>query len=142
MHYKKTFWIVFREGDFAIKRLFKRGFGHVYAITKDDFNWIGIDPQNRFLRFEILPYKTDQDVAAAILNAGSCKILEVEIDGLESHMFSLNPISLLNCVSQIKYLLGLRVLAQTPYRLYRRLLRMRDKNNYKYPIKSVTELGG
>lgn len=117
-------WLVFKDGEFRISWMFKKGFSHVFLIINDGFNWIVLSPDTGILTIKILPYPIDKDVIYILSGIKSMTILEVETeydDGREKVFARFMPG--FTCVSIAKYYLGLRWLTITPYRLYKKLLK-------------------
>lgn len=129
MTHLKTYWVFFRDGDNWFQRWFlKKDFGHIFLLTKDKYNWILIDPLPDFLNTTVLSYRVDEDVPGKIskMTQAKCVLITVDKDITGRQKFrpamALIP-RFVSCVGIVKYILGLRSNALTPYGLYKELLK-------------------
>lgn len=135
-----TIWLIFRGTKLPLLRYLKYPFGHVLGLTKDEFNWMVVDPMHFRLYPFIVSSSPKEDLPNQIKRQeDGVIVLKVVIDADYEpvHIFRL---SLFTCVSIMKYFLGLKIFAFTPYRLYKKLLKMRDSGNYRSPIVSVEQI--
>ena len=138
----QTVWLIFRETKLPLLRFLRKPFGHVIGITRDDFNWLVVDPMHFRLRSFILDYPAKENLPDIIKrHEKNVRILKIVIDDTYEpvHIFRL---SLFTCVSVMKYYLGVRLFAFTPYRLYKKLLKMQNGGNRPAPIISVEHIKG
>ncbi len=133
---EKEYWIIFTQGiTHWITRWLKRDFSHIWLLTKDEFNWIAINPTRRYLQFEILPLSIAEDPFKHYdIKAGA--ILKITFTNRDDKT-QFGSVGLLNCVTWSKYVLGLRIWCLTPFGLYRRLLRFKPDDLAKHNIKSI-----
>ncbi len=107
---KKTYWIVFKNaGDSpAWWTLFmKSGFEHCLILTQDEFNWYICDPTCRRLTFEILYYNPTYNFPHALRTQAKTKIIQITMSPLKKN-FILRKLFLYNCVTMVKYFIGLK----------------------------------
>lgn len=119
----KVAFVIFRDGTMRWNRIFKKGFGHVSVMYKDDFNWVAICPDVTILSINILPYSASIDIIEQLMAYPEFTILEVKVRVSPSGRWWARFMPGFTCVSLTKYYLGLRWLNITPYSLYKRLLR-------------------
>lgn len=131
----KEFWLVFSDGVHPICKFMKRGYSHVYVITRDEYNWIKANPEQAYLRFTILPYAIDEDaprlerpVLSTVLKL---KTARRSSEGIYSYF------GFMNCVNYVQYMLGIKTSAFTPYGLYKRLLNMTDSQKHRLGIQNI-----
>lgn len=133
MNGTKTYWLVFTNGDSEVHKLMKSGFGHVFLLMRDEYNWMLIDPRAKCLDVDILPNDIRDNVPKLFKDNGN-RVLEIEAKVVKK-----NKPRLLNylipryvtCTSVIKYVLGIKLMGITPYSLYRRLCKMKHNGFYK-----------
>jgi hypothetical protein len=130
--------VVFTHSEHPWQILLKRNFGHCYILTHDAFNWLKLNPTRLFLHSEILPYSANQP-AHTITTKPTDHVLRLTMyhkDGVRSF----GGIGLRNCVTITKYMLGLPIRALTPYKLFKALLSLTDKQRNLYGIQSVQKV--
>lgn len=114
-------------------------FSHVYAIFKDQYNWINVDPHFNRLGVYIMNYDIDEHVPLIIGNDANVEVLEIKVK--DSNDINYIPrLCILNCVSIIKYILGLKLFSITPNQLYNKLIYLSQQNEdilNKYNINSI-----
>jgi hypothetical protein len=134
----REYWVVFSESKHWSGNLLAKNCSHCYVITRDKFNWIKLDGQQRRLGVEILPYRHDEDaprIEAKHLN----KILHVKMyRGSTKGVHKL--LGLTNCVTFVKYVLGVKVWSLTPYQLFKALLRLDRSQMNQQGIVSVHQI--
>lgn len=133
----KEYWIGFRSAQYFVRHLMKKDFGHVYIICKDKFNWVQIDPRNASLEVYILPYKPEDDVPKILNENLRHRFIRFHVEQKINKWPNLNPFKMIHCVNIVKYVLGIRVWAVTPYKLYRKLLRLTPKQMKKMGIHKI-----
>lgn len=120
-------WVFFCDNNSVKNSFLKKNYRHSFIITRDQFNWILIDPENKQLTVKILPYSTSFDLPKKILGECldySCIKLEIK-DKKKKHICL--PWRFFTCVGIVKYSLGLSIHALTPYRLYKKLKKLENK---------------
>lgn len=121
-------WIFFRKGKHCWQHLLKPGYGHIFIIARDDYNWVLIDPLFSFLSIKILNYNIKENVVEKIKSGyevSDCFYIKLKDVPYKSH-FKLNIFNPINCVGAIKYYLGIKKwYIITPYQLVRYLLQKR-----------------
>jgi hypothetical protein len=129
-------WLVFKQGEgYWLQKFLKKGFGHVLMVSKDEYNWIFHDPHRLRLTHGIAPYKVTEPVPRLLRNEGYTVLKITFFD--RSTKNSIRHSRLNNCVSFIKYALGIRIRAITPYSLYRKLLRLSERDKFRNGIRTV-----
>lgn len=134
IHTKKVF-VVFKESeDYRIspKKFLRHGFGHVFVVMTDNEevhgnthkNCIQVDPLFSNMNFYTF-LVSEKDLIKAFDIPGYTA-LELVIEVMEPE-FNLMGFKLFTCVSIIKYILGIKCFAITPYQLFKRLLKMQGK---------------
>lgn len=131
----KEYWVVFTRGTHWVNKVLKKNFSHCYVVTRDQYNWIVINPTRLYLDVQIKPVPLDVDLAKLIRKPHDT-VLKIEIYERASEV-NFKSIGLINCVTHVKYILGLRVRAITPFRLYKKLLGLSQVDKNKHGIKSI-----
>lgn len=133
---KKEYWVIFTQGvTHWITRWLKPDFSHIWLLTHDEFNWIAINPTRRYLQFEILPLRI-QDNPFMHYNIQAGGIVKITFKKRDDTL-QFGTFGLLNCVTWSKYVLGLRIWCLTPFGLYRRLIRFKAGDLAKHHIDSI-----
>lgn len=122
----KEFWIGFTRGCYRMSRFLKKGFQHTYVLTKDYDNWIELNPRNHALEFFVLPFKLEVDVPGLLVREKGHSCIYVKIEHRKKKNPNFNIFSTVHCVNIVKYIVGIKVFAYTPYQLYTGLLEMGD----------------
>ncbi len=133
----KEYWIGFRAAQYFIRHLMKKDFGHVYIIAKDQFNWVQIDPRNASLEVCILAFKPEDDVPEILNEKYGHRFIRVEVEQKINKWPNLNPFKMIHCVNIVKYILGIKMWAVTPYKLYKKLLKMTPRQLKKRRILKI-----
>lgn len=134
----RTGWIVFAEGQHILSRFLKPGFRHVYYITKDEHNWLIMDPTSGSLTCTILPYGPEEDVIRLFKSYRDVTaILKIDTIHVPWKTLNYNPLRMVNCVNIIKYICGIKSWAWTPYQLFKSLTKQSKNNKYVHGISSV-----
>ena len=129
MNHLKTYWVFFRDGENWLQRwVLKKDFGHIFLLTKDKYNWIFIDPLPDFLNTIILSYRAEEDVPAKIVEMTGARFVLINVEKDITRKQKIRPVAafiprFVSCVGIVKYILGLRSRAITPYGLYKELLK-------------------
>lgn len=116
-------WLVFAEGQgHWWQRLLRPGFGHVYALRWDGWNWICLDPALGFTDIHVLPVASPE--ISDVVSTECCVILRVEVWRERCRYRVPWVLAPWTCVEQIKGLLGIRAThVITPYQLFKHLSR-------------------
>ena len=117
-------WFVFQDTTLWRQRFLKRGFGHVFYLGRDKYNWFLINPLERYCQFTILsnPIKERLDLAA---KEKYTKVIYIEYT---DNLIGEKPPcwgGFLNCTTASAYLVGIRTGLCTPYQFYKKLLKMK-----------------
>ena len=121
----KEFWVGFRDASYFVRHFLKSDYQHVYILYKDGGKWIELNPRNHALEAFILPYDPKKvDVPALIHKDHGHPFLRLKIEQRGRKQPNLNIFRTIHCVNVVKYILGIRVWALTPYQLYKRLSKM------------------
>lgn len=129
------FWIVFSDSEDWIRYFLKQNFSHCYVLTKDKFNWMILNPERLYLRTEIAPYPADEDLIKIFIKPHETVL---KISFMPRHTTTRFGIcGMFSCVTLVRYLLGLRIKALTPYSLYKKLVKLDDKKMNKMRLSSV-----
>lgn len=133
------YYVVFTQGVSGIyPKILKRNFSHIYIITKDQFNWILLNPTRLYLQPVILPCSIDELPFNQVCKYDDT-VLHVRF-GKRDDTQLYGKFGMLNCVTLAKYMLGLRVNCLTPFSLYKRLLNLCPSEKETHAILSVKEL--
>jgi hypothetical protein len=135
--YSDTYWIIFTDSEHRFFRaVLKKGFGHVYVLTKDKYNWIILDPKQSALVAQILPISVD-NFAPTIISHKHDTILQVEFYKRDNRRH-FGFFGFRTCVVMVKYLLGLiNHKGFTPYGFFRTLLRTTRTERNMMGIKDI-----
>ncbi len=129
-------WLIFKSGEgYWLGRFFKKGFGHVLYLTKDEYNWMAHDPHKLRLCSFVPSYKVGEDLPRLLRNDGYTVLKITFFD--RSTKTKMRHSRLNNCVSFVKYALGIKVFAFTPYGLFKKLLRLNERQRFKNGIRNV-----
>ena len=132
----QDFWIIFKQGNGAwFQRFLRQGFGHCFVLTHDSYNWIVLDPHRLKLVFTIPPYQLTENVPRMMVYEGFRVVKITTFDRATYKTGGHSPFS--NCVSFVKYCLGIKLFCFTPYGLYKSLLRLSSKNQSRKGIRKV-----
>lgn len=131
----QEYYIVFTQGVHWIAKLLKPNFSHIYIITRDDYNWIVLNPTRGFLQVGIAAVSITEPLPMMVALPADT-ILKVIIDKRDSGKL-FGYFKLINCVTAVKYILGLRLCAVTPFQLFSRLLNFKPKDYKKHHIVSI-----
>lgn len=123
----KECWVVFKHSTHWSQRFLKSGFGHCYVLTKDKYCWYTVDPRTHGLQMQILGCPVTDDVPRMLKNDGNTVVRVMSYD-IRKHRLHFRFPCLVNCVTLVKYILGIKATAFTPYQLYKKL---KSKTNFK-----------
>lgn len=136
---QQDIWLVFKSAeDYWVQRFCKKGFGHVLLITRDKYNWMYLDPHQLKLTFGISPFKASDDLPRLLRKEGHT-VLHVTLFDRATHK-KLRYMALCNCVSFVKYALGLSIRSFTPYGLFKNLLTLSEKQKFKNGVVSARQV--
>lgn len=117
------YWIVFTQGHTHwITRWLKRDFSHIYLITRDEYNWLAMNPTRLYLQVFIPPERASHPFPANVIREGDTVLRITFRRRDDTRQFG--SVGMLNCVTWARYILGLRLWCVTPYGLYRKLVRL------------------
>ncbi len=114
------YWIVFTSGKHWITRFLKRQYGHVFLITKDDFNWMKINPGFDRTEPMILNVGYDFNVPQYLSSQGN-KVVHLRTG---SPRLKLGRWHIRTCVKECESILGIKLQGLTPWRAYKKLAKM------------------
>lgn len=132
----QDYWLVFKQSNgYWLQKFLRFGFGHVFVITRDEYNWMVIDPHKLKLVTAIAPYKATENFPRMLVGDGY-KVIRISTYDRSTNkkLFYWQPNF---CVPMVKYILGIKVGAWTPYGLYKKLLRLNEGQKHATGIKSV-----
>lgn len=131
----KEYWLIFTQGNQLISHFLKKNCSHVYVLTRDKYNWIILNPMRLFLHVEIPAVPIHADLPRMMRGLHD-KVIKITIHQRKStKMF--RRFGIFSCVSFALYLIGLRIYALTPFRLYKRLLHLTNKELNSHGIQSI-----
>jgi hypothetical protein len=143
----KHYWLIFSKGKSSFQNKICKNLGHVSVLARDKYNWYILDPRPDRLAVEILPYEISDNVPLKLKRKNqSLKILKVAVNHVTdkeeicwTHIFMPHFV---NCTTIVKYLIGIKIKAYTPYALYKKLKRRRKlaKRFIKNYILDVEEI--
>lgn len=128
------YYVVFTQGVHWIAKLLRRNFSHIYVLTKDQYNWLLLNPTRLYLQAMIPPAPVSQFPGDMIHHNDS--VIKIVFRQRNSRK-QFGYVGLLNCVTWTKYMLGLRVSSLTPWRLYNRLLKFTTDDRRRHGIISI-----
>lgn len=135
------YYVIFTQGvTHWITRWLKPNFSHIYIVTRDEYNWIILNPTRLYLQVIIPAASINDDYPRSMLKPDdSClKLTFTQRDDTQQF----GSVGLLNCVQWSKYVLGLRIFCLTPYRLYKRLLNFKPDTMLRHGLKSIERVQG
>lgn len=135
-----NYWLTFTDSNHWTGKLCKPHFGHVYVTMKDEFNWIVLNPRRSRLLVEIAPYPVTTDVPLEMAkeNDTVIKLTFYPRHTYDAHRY----FGLLHCLTYAKYILGLPLVALTPYSLYKKLLSLSNIEKCTHRIQCVEQIKG
>lgn len=113
----REYFLIFTVGDQWIAKFLKKGFGHMKVVMRDQYNWVEFDPRIWGLNTTVLPYAASNMDCLKLYKDATC-IMKVETNQKCSWFF--RPF-FGSCVSLIKYVMGIKAFAFTPYQLFKEL---------------------
>lgn len=129
------YWITFTRSTHWTGKLLKKNYGHVYVTTRDQFNWIVLNPQRAYMRIEIAPYPVTHDVPMMLAMDGDTVIKLVFHPRHTVKQF--RYLGGLHCLTYAKYLLGLPLGGVTPYAFSKKLLSLSKNDQRALRLESV-----
>lgn len=129
------YWLVFTTSTQWIREWLRPNFAHCYVLTRDKYNWLVLNPERLHLRAEIAPVAADQDLISMW-----CKPHEtvVKLEFMPRHTtIRFGWGGLFSCVTLVRYLLGLRIKALTPFGLYKKLLSLTEREMQGHRLAKV-----
>lgn len=133
----KKRWLIFLKGDALITKILKKGFGHIGVLMNDGYEWIYLSPNNYYLDVTILSGTVkEKDWPKIFEEKFEAHVIKVNVKlDLRKTMKKLTFID--NCVKRALYVSGINIRAFTPYSLYKKLVKMKDRNKYTSNIVAV-----
>ncbi len=141
IHYREL-WLIFRDGRNWISPWLKPGFGHVYMVMRDEFNWVAITPSEKFLEFKILPYSVGADVPYVINKYENHTVVHIQTNTELDKCRGLSLMRIFTCVTLIKYFSGIYCRGFTPWQLYKRLEKMHKSGKYGHGVQKIHQILG
>lgn len=136
----KEMWLLFRDGNHPLKYFLRKKFGHVYILMRDNFGfWLLIDPMDAYMKHVVLNNNKEDNVPQ-LLNKNGIRVLRVVVRRKEERIQGIRIFALVNCVTIVKYMLGVKFWVFTPYQLYKRLVKMQSTQKFEQPVIDVTQL--
>lgn len=134
-----TYWIFFKEGEFKFKWLFKKGYTHIYIVTKDEYNWLLLDPAKEKFNWKILPIEPNDEskMIEQFVNDAE-NILKVELLPPEERLNYVRPLGPHTCLAVAKYIMGLKNWCLTPWQLYKNLINKKNKRVKSYHVYKIS----
>jgi len=133
------YYVIFTQGvTHWITRWLRRDFSHIWILTKDEYNWLLLNPTRGYLQITIPPLPITQSPLPHLLREGDTILHVIFSKRDDTRQFG--AVGLLNCVTWAKYILGVRVRCLTPFGLYKRLLNLCPSMKRKYAILSIKEI--
>lgn len=125
----QAFYVCFSNcGDYVGRSFIKKNFTHVFVMERIPLGFIIHDPNMSALDTYILPDTPTEEFLASFMSKRSdYTILEVikRATNREQHLIRFG---LQSCVTIVAYILGIKLpwYCWTPYRLYKRIMKMGD----------------
>jgi hypothetical protein len=116
------YYVCFRKSDRWWGMFLKKDFGHCFVLINDGINWIEVCPRLRKAFISIIPVAANEDILK-MYHKEIPEFVAIEMEFSEKFQ----PKVLFyapTCVGFVKYVLGIRMWACTPYRLFRKLLKL------------------
>jgi hypothetical protein len=134
----KEFWIGFRDASYFVRHFLKKGFQHTYVLAKSNGSWVELNPRNHAFEFFVLPFDEEEKVPELIASNHRHKFLRVLVEqNVEKRNPDLNIFKTIHCTNIVKYITGIKLMAYTPYQLYKSLTRMSGQRMGKKGILKV-----
>ncbi len=138
----KEFWIGFRDAAYFVRHFLKKGFQHTYIMYKDGDHWVELNPRNHALECYVFPQNKTIDLPGGIAKELGHLFIRIKVKQKMRKWPSLNIFKTIHCTSIVKYILGIRLMAFTPYHLYKRLADMPTDMMGAKGILEIEILGG
>lgn len=122
----KEFWIGFRDAHGWPRHFLKKGYQHCYVLFKEDGRWIELNPRNYIFQCFLLNEKevSIEDFPKLLNEDKEHPFIRIKIEQKWGKRFAWNVFKRMHCTNMVKYILGVRLLAWTPYQLYKKLVHM------------------
>jgi len=127
------YYLVFIQGDHWVSRWLKKDCSHVLVYAKDKYNWIKLDPSTSKLMWEICPYSVSDHRVPYYLHPRA-RIIKIRTSR-NAKWFAKWRFS--HCVNFVSYSIGIKIKALTPWRFYKKLIKLANK---PYPAKHICYL--
>jgi hypothetical protein len=133
------YYVIFTQGvTHWITRYLRRNFSHIVLVTRDEYNWIILNPTRLYLQVIIPPVQIKDSPLPLCTQSGD-SILHIKFKKRDDTQ-QFGSLGLLNCVTWSKYMLGLRIKCLTPFRLYQRLLNFNQSERERHGIISIEQV--
>lgn len=116
------YYVCFRRTDRWWGVFLKKDFGHCFVLINDGINWIEVCPRLKKAFISIIPVAANEDLLK-VYKKELREFVAIELEfskDFKPKVFIYAP----TCVGFVKYVLGIRMWASTPYRLFKKLLRL------------------
>lgn len=130
------YFLVFTDSSQWISEWLKPHFAHCYILQRDQYNWFVLNPERLHLRVEIAPVEATQDLIKLWCKPTDT-VLKLEFKPRHTTI-RFGWFGVFSCVTLVRYLLGLKLKALTPYGLYRKLLTLSDEEKSSLRLDNVT----
>ena len=118
------YYIVFKSGEHWLSRFMKQDCSHITIWVRDRFQWLKLDPQVSKLTWEITAIRAEEQKPWLHDRAtGHERVIYIRT-GTLSNFFGI--FNLGTCVSVAKYIIGVKVMAWTPWQLYKKLAKLSE----------------
>lgn len=129
------YFLVFTDSSQWIAKWLRPHFAHCYVLQRDQFNWFVLNPERLCLRAEIAPLPAHEDLIKRWCKPTDT-VLKLEFKPRHTTIrFGWG--GLFSCVTLVRYLIGLKLPALTPYRLFIKLLTLTDEEMSSLRLESV-----
>lgn len=137
--FTQEYYLVFTHGVTGwLTRWLKPNFSHMYVVTRDEYNWLLLNPTRGYLQYRLLPIPITQSPLPYLVKPGDT-VLRI-VFGVRNDMRWFGFVGLLNCVTLAKYMLGIRINCLTPFGLYKRLVNFKPIDRTQHAIISLKEI--
>lgn len=128
------YYVIFTQGIGWLSHVLQPGFSHMRIITRDDYNWILLNPTLGFLEVVILATPIDQFPKELIESGDTVlRIVFAKRDPLKQF----KRFGLLNCLTLVKYMLGINIYSVTPWQFFKKLVNFKASQRMTYAIHTM-----
>lgn len=129
------YYLVFSRGEHLVRKFLKKRFGHVFLITHDNYNWIKLNPAYDKFDWEILPLTREESPVEKFYAKQPCIYIKMK---KKAQWFWFH-FKIIQCVSMVKYVLGIKLWGITPWQFYKSLVDL-SKHSEKWPAYGIENL--